>query len=159
MTPIVYKAAVPVRFSDLDPYGHVNSTHYLDYIISSRFAYARERFGVTDKTFTEKKIGFYLTKAEMSFKRPILGVAGVVVAQSFVKDVADVRLIVPYELRSADESTVHSAGTLEFCIVELTHGRPTPMTDWVRQLFFEEGTTERTLLREMPHATPHPGAT
>ena len=37
MKPIVYRSELNVRFAELDPYGHVNSTHYLDYIISSRF--------------------------------------------------------------------------------------------------------------------------
>jgi YbgC/YbaW family acyl-CoA thioester hydrolase len=138
MKPIVYKAALPVRFSDLDPYGHVNSTHYLDYVISARWAYAREHLGVTDKLFAEKRTGFYLTRAEMAFKRPIAGAAGTIVASSFVQDLADSRLIVPYELRSADESVLHSSGTLEFCVIDLGTGKPISFPEWVRPLFFQE---------------------
>jgi acyl-CoA thioester hydrolase/thioesterase-3 len=137
MKPIVYKAALPVSFSDLDPYGHVNSTHYLDYVISARWSYAREKLGVTDKLFAEKRVGFYLTRAEMAFKRPIAGAAGTILASSFVEDVAGPRLVVPYELRSADETVLHSAGTLEFCVIDLGTGKPTTFPEWVRPLFFE----------------------
>jgi acyl-CoA thioester hydrolase len=137
MKPIVYEATLPVRFSDLDPYGHVNSTHYLDYVISARWAFARDRLNVTDRSLIEKKIGFYLAKAQTAFKRPILG-SGSIVAKSHVAEIADARLFVPFEIRSADLATLHSDGVLEFLVIDLTTSKPIPCPDWVRALFFEE---------------------
>lgn len=138
MKPILYESTLPVRFSDLDPYGHVNSTHYLDYVISSRWAFAREHLVGTERTLAEKKVGFYLAKAQMAFKRPIAGVS-TIVAKSHVQEIAEARLFVPFEIRSADRATLHSDGMLEFLVVDLTTNRPISCPDWVRGLFFEEG--------------------
>ena len=137
MKAIVYKSTVPVRFSDLDPYGHVNSAHFLDYIISARWEFAREKLGVTDRSLVERKIGFYLAKSQMNFKRPITGAAHVV-ASSHVTEITDAKLVVPFELKSADESTTYSDGVLEFYVIDLTTNRPTACPDWVRRLFFED---------------------
>jgi YbgC/YbaW family acyl-CoA thioester hydrolase len=136
MTPISYTAEVSVRFADLDPYGHVNATNYLDYVVTARWAYAKERFDVTDKTFIERKVGFFMTRADQSFKRPIVGVQKVV-ASSFVREVADAKLWVPYTLKSLDGKTTFSEGTLEFMCIDLTTNKPTNMPDWVKPLFFE----------------------
>jgi acyl-CoA thioester hydrolase len=138
MKPISYEATLPIRFSDLDPYGHVNSTHYLDYVISARWAFARERLNVTERTLGEKKVGFYLAKAQMAFKRPIAG-GGTIVAKSHVQEIADARLIVPFEIRSADRETLHSDGVLEFLVIDLGTNKPMSCPDWVRGLFFEGG--------------------
>jgi YbgC/YbaW family acyl-CoA thioester hydrolase len=136
MKPIFYEAALPVRFSDLDPYGHVNSTHYLDYVISARWAFARDNLKVTERSLSEKKVGFYLAKAQMAFKRPIAG--GTIVARSHVQEIAEAKLFVPFEIRSADGATLHSDGVLEFLVIDLTTNKPISCPDWVRGLFFEE---------------------
>ena len=138
MKPILYESTLPVRFSDLDPYGHVNSTHYLDYVISARWAFARDRLHVSEKSLGEKKVGFYLAKAQMAFKRPIVG-GGSIVAKSHVQEIADAKLFVPFEIRSADGATLHSDGVLEFLVIDLTTNKPLSCPDWVRGLFFEEG--------------------
>ena len=138
MKPIVYKATLPIRFSDLDPYGHVNSTHYLDYVISARWQFAKESLNVTDRSLIDKGVGFYLAKAQMAFKRPIAG-AGAIIATSHVKEIADARLFVPFEIRSADDKTLHSDGLLEFLVVDLSTNKPLSCPPWVHALFFEEG--------------------
>jgi YbgC/YbaW family acyl-CoA thioester hydrolase len=137
MNSIRYKSVVPVRFSDLDSYGHVNSTHYLDYVISSRWAFARDQLRVSDRSLIERKIGFYLSKAQMAFKRPIVG-AGAIVASSHVQEIIEARLIVPWEIRSTDEATLHADGVLEFAVIDLSTNKPTSCPDWVRALFFGE---------------------
>ena len=137
MKPIVYKSTVPVRFSDLDPYGHVNSAHYLDYVISARWAFARDTLHITDHSLIERKVGFYLAKSEVAYKRPILG-TGPVVATSHVSQIEGARLVVPFEIRSADESALHADGRLEFLVMDLVSRKPTTCPDWVRTLFYVE---------------------
>jgi YbgC/YbaW family acyl-CoA thioester hydrolase len=138
MKPIRYSSLLAVRFADLDPYGHVNSSHYLDYVISARWAFARDHLSVTYRTMIEKKVGFYLANATMHFKRPIAG-GGSIVASSHVEQIVDGRLIVPYEIRSENEAILHSDGVLEFVVIDLNTSRPISCPDWARELFFEEG--------------------
>jgi thioesterase-3 len=137
MKPIRYRSMIAVRFADLDPYGHVNSSHYLDYVISARWAYARDHLSVTYKSIAEKKIGFYLAKATMLFKRPIAG-AGSIVAYSHVEQIVDGRLIVPYEIRSENDAVLHAEGVLEFVVMDLITNRSIACQAWARALFFED---------------------
>jgi YbgC/YbaW family acyl-CoA thioester hydrolase len=135
--PISYSAEVLVRFADLDPYGHVNATNYLDYIVTARWHYAKERFGATDRTFIDKGIGFFVTRAELLFKRPIVGVQPII-ARSHIREIAEAKLWAPYEITSKDGKTVFSEGTLEFAVIDLKSNRPTACPDWVHPYFFEE---------------------
>lgn len=135
MTPIVYASTIAVRFSDLDPYGHVNSARYLDYIISSRFEYSRRHLDVTDQTLVAKGIGFFLTHAESRFLRPIQGVQELDV-RSWVESIEGAELRVPYEIRLSNDK-VASEGQLKFAVIDLKTQRPTAPPDWVVALFMK----------------------
>jgi acyl-CoA thioesterase FadM len=37
--PVEFDYSLDVRFDDLDSYGHVNSTRYLDYVSTARLLY------------------------------------------------------------------------------------------------------------------------
>lgn len=134
--PIVYEQRMPVRFADLDPYGHVNASVYLDYIVSSRWSFARQRFGIGDRTLFERGVGFYMTRADMSFLKPIIGMQELVIT-SYVTQIQEARLLAHAEIKSSDEGKMFSRGTLEFVTIDLATTRPTPCPDWVRDLFIE----------------------
>ena len=137
MKPIVYSGRVAVRFSDLDPYGHVNSAHYLDYVISARFQYAQEKLGISGRTLVKQGVGFFLAKAQSKFIQPVVGIQELLVS-SWVESIEGPRLSVPYEVKTLQEKLVNS-GLLEFVVIDLATNRPTDATDWVRGLFFESG--------------------
>jgi acyl-CoA thioester hydrolase len=137
LRPIHYRSVVAIRFSDLDLYGHVNSSHYLDYVISSRWEFARVHSNVTVRELAAKKVGFYLSQAQTTFRRPIGGV-GSIVAVSHVERIVEARLVVPYAIRSEDETVLHADGTLEFVTIDLTTNKPIPVPDWAFSLFFEK---------------------
>lgn len=133
MKPIIYSATVQVRFSDLDPYGHVNSARYLDYVISSRFQYSLEHLDVTDQLLISRGVGFFLTRAESSFHRPVVGVQKLLVT-SWVSEIEGARLTVPYEIKLPSEKLANS-GTLHFAVMDLKTQRPTEAPEWVVRLF------------------------
>ncbi len=135
MKPIIYQKNIGVRFADLDPYGHVNSSLYLDYIISSRFLFAKEVLDVDFASIAKKGVGFYLSHADMHFKRPLIGV-GDVDCKSWVESLEGSVLSVPFEMTR--EGKTVSAGTLRFAVVSTATGKPIACPDWVRPLFWEE---------------------
>ena len=73
MTPIIYESSIAVRFSELDPYGHVNSKHYLDYVIQSRWDTIQRMFPNAMGDLASAKTGFFISRAEIDFLRPIVG--------------------------------------------------------------------------------------
>ena len=135
MKPIVYEHSVIVRFADLDPYGHVNSSLYLDYLISSRFLYALKELKTDPASIVEKGLGFYLAHAEMRFLRPLVGL-GEVWCRSWVESLDGTTLIVPYELGRSTKPC--SKGVLKFAIVDLATNRPTDCPEWAEALFWEK---------------------
>lgn len=136
MKPIVYASRITVRFSDLDPYGHVNSAHYLDYVISARFVYARDNLNVTERLLKEKGVGFFLSAAQSKFVAPVVGVQELLVS-SWVERIDGARLYVPYEIKLPNER-VANHGELQFTVIDLSKNRPVDADDWVRSLFFSE---------------------
>ena len=150
MLPINYVTELVVRFADLDPYGHVNATNYLDYVISGRWLYAKEHLGVTADDFIKKGVGFFMTESRVEYRRSINGVQRLTVS-SFVSRVEDNYKFVSFSIKSHDQSRTFCTGELKFAIMDLTTMKTQPMPDWVMAYFF----TDSELTRPNDHALEH----
>lgn len=63
-----YEVKIQVRFNDLDPYGHVNNTNYLDFM-----EYARTcSFGGMVAEGLKTGVWYIVASIGISYKRPIL---------------------------------------------------------------------------------------
>ncbi len=133
--PIVYEGEFPVRFADLDPYGHVNASHYLDYVASVRMHFLEEKMKMPPAKIVEQGVAFYLRKATQTFKKPINGI-GTVYQRSHVERVEGALLVIPYELRDQKREILYSDGILEYAVVNVKTMKPVPPPDWVLDLFF-----------------------
>lgn len=136
--PITFEAYIPLRFSDFDPYGHVSAKNYLDYVLSSRMMFLNERFGINDQFFTSRKVGFYLTRSDISYRRAIEGMQ-LIHCKSHIDEMTAARVQVVFEIRSQDKTVLHANGRCEFAIIDLTTNRPTGVPEWALPFFFEEG--------------------
>ena len=123
MKPIIYTYDVDVRFSDLDPYGHVNLRNYLDIVTTSRFLYLENILSVPMAEFAKEGIGFYAAKANQEFLAPITGMKTVRV-RSLVEKVEGARLYVSYEMFDVATATLFSSGNIEFMVMDLKTQRP-----------------------------------
>ncbi len=68
MESFPFETTVPVRFSDLDPMGHVNNAVYATYCEQGRVAFFSEVFDVREAAGFE----FILARLEIDFRRPVL---------------------------------------------------------------------------------------
>ena len=137
MKPILYKSTVQVRFSDLDPYGHVNLKHFFDYVINSRLLFLEDRFGLDLDKIAKTGYGFYATEGEIKFLRPIMGLRSLDI-ETFVASVKDeVTLTVPFTIRDLKTAKLNSKGKLHFTIIDLKTGKPSSLTEDLKKLFFE----------------------
>lgn len=84
-TPIVYKTTHRVRFSELDPYNHVNTGHYATYFADHRMAGLRDNVGWDLKTLGELPFMVWVKKLEIDFVRPLRADQEFTIS-SFVKD-------------------------------------------------------------------------
>ena len=134
---IKYTTTLETRFSDLDPYGHVNSKYYLDYAINGRWLFFRDNFGLEEKQFLEMGYGFFLLSAQMNFALPIKGMQKILSSSWVVDDGAKV-LTCPYQITTPDQSKTFSEGTLIFGVIDLKTNKVTQLPDDYRKYFFED---------------------
>jgi len=134
--PIIYDQTLDVRFGDLDPYGHLNSSIYLDIVNSSRLIYLERELGVKTSDLIERGIGFYLTRATQEFLRPVNGFARVRV-RSHVANQEAARIRVAFALENPDTEKVYARGELEFVVMDLKTQRPTPVPEWMEAYFYK----------------------
>ncbi|MBK0383446.1 acyl-CoA thioesterase [Pedobacter sp. SD-b] len=62
-----YKVAIPIRFSDMDMFGHANNAVYLTYFEQARSCYWSDII-----KWDWKKIGIIVAKAEINYVKPIV---------------------------------------------------------------------------------------
>jgi acyl-CoA thioesterase FadM len=136
--PITYDYDIDVHFADLDVYGHVNLSKYLDLVVSSRFLYLERILNVSLADATSKGIAVYTAKATQEFLRPINGMKTVKV-RSFVSEVDGNRLTVPFEILSPQGNTLYAKGVLLFVVIDLKSNRPVAeIPDFVLDYFLEK---------------------
>jgi acyl-CoA thioester hydrolase len=133
--PLKYETLTDVRFSDYDPYGHVNARNYLDLVLASRWRYAQTELGVTADDFIRGGLGFFLIRSEIDYLKPIERAYAVHVS-SHVESAAGVRLRIPFVIEDGARTMVHSRGLLIFAIMDLASQRPCGLPDWTRKYFF-----------------------
>lgn len=132
--PIIYTQDINVRFGDLDPYGHVNSPIYLDYIISSRWTYLEQHLNTTSADLIKKGLGFFLINSNINYKRSITGTSTITV-RSWVSNVAGTKLTVDFTIK--DQTTLYSDGQLLFAIMDLIEMKPQSLPGWVESIFWD----------------------
>jgi len=133
---ILYEDQIEVRFSELDPYGHLNAQHYLDYVLTSRWSFIRKRFGLTAKDFVKKGLGFFLNHFSIDFFKPI-SEGQTVTVQSRATDVKGEKILVEYTLSVPSLDLLFARGRLELTTINLVSLKPEPLPLWAQSYLFE----------------------
>jgi acyl-CoA thioester hydrolase len=59
-----------VRFSDCDPFGHLNNARYIDYFINAREDHLRDAYGMDLATYASEGLGWVVSSHEVAYVRP-----------------------------------------------------------------------------------------
>jgi acyl-CoA thioester hydrolase len=51
-----------IRFSDCDPFGHLNNSKYLDYFINAREDHLKENYDIDLKDWALRGLGFVVSR-------------------------------------------------------------------------------------------------
>ncbi|MFW6233872.1 MAG: acyl-CoA thioesterase [Spirochaetota bacterium] len=123
-----FRTRVPIRFSDLDAYGHVNNAVFFTYLEVARVQLFSGNFTGT----FEGDAVFLVRSASCTYLRPIPFQPEVVV------DVAIARLRggsvdLTYELGDG-ESLVYATAATTLVSIDPSTGRPVRLPQWIREL-------------------------
>jgi acyl-CoA thioesterase FadM len=131
---IVYDGTIQVRFSDLDAYGHLTATQYVEMVGTSRLLVLEERFGISMKMLVEKGIGFYLTRTVVNYRKPVKGLVKIR-QRSFVASHEGAGVLIHFEVLNEAADVTHADGELTYVTVDLRTGKPVPVPDFLLSAF------------------------
>ncbi len=130
--PVVIE--VPVRWADMDAFGHVNNTLVFRYFESARIVYF-ERCGF-EESYERDRIGPILHSAACRFRRPIFYPDTLLIGTRTSELLAD-RFTAEYLAVSKDHGTVMSEGSGVIVSYDYEASRKAPIPAAVRALIAE----------------------
>lgn len=128
--PIIYEADVEVRFDDLDPYGHVNSSRYLDLVITSRWKFAESNLDYTVLTLIDRGVGMYLTRSLLHYRQPVHGIQSVWI-RSYVKHIKACAIVtVSFKIMNLQQEIIYAEGEMDFSTIDMVTQKPVSLPSW-----------------------------
>ena len=130
-----YNCALPVRFRDCDPMGHVNNAVYLTYLEVARFAYWRDVAG--GRWFGD--VGFIVARAEIDYKASAV-TGDVVTVHLGITSFGRTSFVFEYELVDQNGRLIAIARTVQV-MYDYARKKPAPVLDEFREVVtaFETG--------------------
>ena len=125
--PTVFRAPIPLRWSDLDAFNHVNNARYLTFLEQARI----EWFETIDEPWMTEEAAPVVASATLNFKRPIAYPANVFV-ELFTEKLGTSSVVIGHRIVAAD-GTLHCDGQVVVVWIGRRDGRPTPLPDCVRR--------------------------
>ena len=111
-----------VRFSDCDPFGHLNNARYIDYCLNAREDHLRDSYGVDLKDWAVQGIGFVVNRHEIRYLRPVAYNEKVCI-QSAVIDLGDTGLTVEMTLWDEDRRQLKALLWTTFTRIDTRTGK------------------------------------
>lgn len=118
-----------MRFSEMDPYGHMNTTHYLNYFLEHRFESLRRDLGWDLKTISEMPHAFLTSSVKIDYLSPVRPDQPFEIT-SYFSAIGRVQAQVLGEMKLSDGKT---AAKLDLTIVCFDKARQT-ITKWPSEL-------------------------
>jgi len=135
--PIVFHTVAPIRFTDIDRYGHVSTAHYIEYLFTSRFDYLRDHFDLAPEAFIKAGVGFVARKITFEFLRPIPATQPQVAIESWTPRADRSMFIVEFKIHHPTKTDViHATGEVDLRCLNLKEGKPCDAPDWLLRCFF-----------------------
>lgn len=136
----VFEMSMPIRWGDMDAFGHVNNTVYFRYMEQVRISWF-EALGFIGNANDEQ--GPVVVNASMEFLRQ-LHYPGDVIGRMSVGKPGRSSFDTGFELMRADDpGTLYARGSARCVWIDYAAGKSVPLPDRLRELI-EHGASEKT---------------
>jgi len=125
---LAHTCRIPVRWGDMDAYGHVNNTNYFRYCEQARVEWS-QRVGFPVRTDAGE--GVVIINAACTFLIPIVYPATVTV-HMFVGEAGRSSLMSWYELRVEGDDRLYAEGSSKMVWMSHSTGRSAPLPEALR---------------------------
>jgi acyl-CoA thioester hydrolase len=133
--PIVYTTTHRVKFSDLDPYNHMNTARYAAYFVDHRMEGLRANAGWDLKTLAGLSFMTWVRRLEIEFIRPARGDQEVVIT-SFVREFQGPDALIECEMSDVN-GTVLSKCRMAVAHVDKSTSKASNWPVDIQAVFFE----------------------
>ncbi|MER2553779.1 MAG: acyl-CoA thioesterase [Thauera sp.] len=127
---LIYTTRMPVRWGDMDAYGHVNNTVYFRYFEQTRVEWL-ELMG--SRVSVEEPVGPVIINASCTFLAPVNYPATVVI-KMYAGDPGRTSVMTWYQLFVEGDERVHAEGAAKTVWMDMRTGKSAPIPDNVRAL-------------------------
>lgn len=124
---LVWTSLIPIRWGDMDAYGHVNNTIYFRYMEQCRVEYV-EQLGFKVRPAGS---GPVIINANGTFLLP-LGYPGVVEVRMFCGSPGRSSVPTYYEIRLQGDDTLYARGEAKMVWMDVASGKSVPIPDVLR---------------------------
>jgi acyl-CoA thioester hydrolase len=128
---LIYTIRIPVRWGDMDAYGHVNNTVYFRYFEQARCEWCEQMgFPVSPNEAT----GAVIINASCTFLVPVNYPATVIV-RMYAGEPGRSSVMTWYELFVEGQDKLHAEGAAKMVWMDNATGGSTPLPDVIRAVF------------------------
>ena len=111
-----------IRFSDCDPFGHLNNARYIDYFLNAREDHLKEAYQMDLRQFAAKGMGWVVSGHEIQYIRPA-NYNDRVCIQSELLELADSHLLVEMLMLDEAAENVRAIVWTRFTCINLKTGK------------------------------------
>ena len=123
----VFRMPIPLRWSDLDAFNHVNNARYLTFLEQARI----EWFDTLDEPWVTADSAPVVASVTLNYKRPIEYPASVFV-ELFTEKLGNSSVVIGHRIVGED-GTLHCDGHVVAVWVDRRSGKPVPLPAGVRR--------------------------
>jgi acyl-CoA thioester hydrolase len=116
--------ACPLRWADMDAYGHINNTEYLAYLEEARIALLIR--GAADAGVTTLLGQVVVVRHEIDYRRPLEFRPEPVLIDTWVTGIRNSSFSLGYEVR--DENTLYATAATIMAVYDAEAGRTRPLS-------------------------------
>lgn len=111
-----------IRFNDCDPFGHLNNSGYIDYMLNAREDHLRQFHQIDLDSFYKQGIGWVVSSHEIQYVRPA-NYNETVIIQSDLLEANDNNILVEMRMLNESCTTVKAVLRTKFTCVNIRTGR------------------------------------
>lgn len=111
-----------IRFSDCDPFGHLNNARYIDYFLNGREDHLKEAYQIDLRQYAAKGMGWVVSGHEIQYIRPANYNERVCI-QSELLELADSNLLVEMLMLDEAAENVRAIVWTRFTCINLKTGK------------------------------------
>jgi acyl-CoA thioester hydrolase len=111
-----------IRFSDCDPFGHLNNARYIDYFLNAREDHLKEAYQIDLRQYAAQGMGWVVSGHEIQYIRPA-NYNDRVCIQSELLELADSNLLVEMLMLDEAAENVRAIVWTRFTCINLKTGK------------------------------------